>query len=74
MEPFGFGKTMKNDFQEKIEWEPLTISILPTLLVTALSRGSLKRISPLLFKYGDNYWIGKGEDSLVLNMLNTFDI
>ena len=67
--PLVSGKdSMKNDFRGKNgRGEPLTISILPTLLVTALSRGSLKRSQSSSFKNsGDQiYWIGKREQGLI---------
>lgn len=60
--PIVSGKdSMKNDFRGRNgKGEPLTISILPTLLVTALSKGSLRRSQSSAFKNAGDviYWVG----------------
>ena len=67
--PLVSGKdSMKNDFRGKNgKGEPLTISILPTLLVTAMSRGSLQRSQTSSFKnVGDRiFWMGRREKGLI---------
>ena len=66
--PLVSGKdSMKNDFRGRNgKGEPLTISILPTLLVTAMSKGSLTRSQSSSFKNsGDQiYWIGNRDAGL----------
>ena len=67
--PLVSGKdSMKNDFRGKNgRGEPIFISILPTLLVTAMSRGSLERSQSSSFKNaGDRiFWLGKRERGLI---------
>lgn len=66
--PLVSGKdSMKNDFRGRNgKGEPLTISILPTLLVTALSKGSLRHSQSSSFKNaGDTiYWVGRKHGGL----------
>ena len=66
--PIVSGKdSMKNDFRgQNGKGEQLTISVLPTLLVTALSRGSLQRSQSSSFKNAGDliYWIGVKADGL----------
>ena len=66
--PLVSGKdSMKNDFRGRNgKGEPLTISILPTLLVTAMSKGSLTRSQSSSFKNSGDiiYWIGNRDAGL----------
>ena len=60
--PLVSGKdSMKNDFRGKNgRDEPLRISILPTLLITAMSRGTLQRSQTSSFKNdGDQCFAGQ---------------